>query len=210
MTVNWPVIWELDASDRIVGVSGGWETFARENRGEAVTRERVVGRSLWDFVHDVGTRRIYASMLARVRAGAAPMAFRFRCDAPGFQRLLAMRMDPAGEGGVRFRVDLVTERARRPLALLDPGVARGGGTLDVCGWCERILVARVGWLEPDEAIARTRTFEREPFPVLNHGICPECSERLMGLVDDPEAASSGTVQLGAHPKAGEGDLPGAD
>ncbi len=210
MTVSWPVVWELDASDRIVGVSGGWEAFARENRGEAVTRERVEGRSLWDFVHDVGTRRLYASMLTRVRTGGGPVAFRFRCDAPGFQRLLAMRMESVGEGGVRFRVDLVAGRARRPLSLLDPGVARGGGTVDVCGWCERILVAQTGWLEPDEAIARNRTFEREPFPVLNHGICPECSARLTELVEDPQAAEAGTVQLGSHPKAGDGELSDAD
>jgi hypothetical protein len=62
--------------------------------------------------------------------------------------------------------------------LLDPDAPRGGGTLLMCGWCDRFEVDGE-WVEVEEAARRLGLFERSEMPRLSHGICPECSDLLL-------------------------------
>src|SRR5262252_7273062 len=74
-------------------LSDAWDTFAVENNAPELVATRVVGRSLWDFVHDTTTRNLYARMIAGVRVGRT-YRFPLRCDAPQFRRRLEMSLEP--------------------------------------------------------------------------------------------------------------------
>ena len=63
--------YRVDARDRLVFVDPLWLAFARENGAADLTEQRVIGRSLWDFVADAETIRLYRELHARVRGCGA-------------------------------------------------------------------------------------------------------------------------------------------
>jgi hypothetical protein len=78
-----------------------------------------------------------------------------------------------------FSARLRSEEAREePQPLLDPRAPRDEDFLTMCAWCDRFLVAGE-WVEVDEAARRLELFRRSEMPMLDHGICPECSGTLL-------------------------------
>jgi hypothetical protein len=51
--------------------------------------------------------------------------------------------------------------------------------IEMCGWCDRFLVAEK-WVEVEEAAARLRLLNRSEPPAISHGVCPECARKLLG------------------------------
>lgn len=164
----------IDASDLLASADPRWDAFARAGRAPWLERERVLGRSLWEFISDGETRHLYEIMLARVRANLAPIALPFRCDAPDRRRLMRLVIAPLARGSLQFDTMLEREEPRPRLALLDTEVPRSQDLLVVCSWCKRLQVPVGEWQEAEDAIARLGLFSAPRLPLLSHGICPAC------------------------------------
>jgi hypothetical protein len=174
-----PIVYRVDAADRIVYVNDAWDAFAHQNEGTAVVAAQVVGRPLWEFISDLSTRTIYRSALGRIRAGSE-LRFGFRCDSPSCRRIMEMQILLADEpGSVEFRSSTIAEDHRQPPAV----TWAAGGSRDedslvrMCGWCNRIDVGSV-WTEFEEALPQLRLMERANPPSVTHGICESCFQKM--------------------------------
>lgn len=45
-----PVYYSITGKDELTQISGGWDTFAMENKGPALIASAVQHRSIWDFI----------------------------------------------------------------------------------------------------------------------------------------------------------------
>lgn len=176
------VVYHIDDKDEIVFVNFEYDEFALANDGVRAASAAVLGRPLWDFVVDATTQHIYRRAVHRVRDGRS-VEFTFRCDSPARRRLMQMRMNPEDDGTVRFIVRTVATEDRPPQRLFLPDAERTAQVLVICGWCKKIRVGE-RWDEVDSALASLRTFEQAPVPELSHGICEECLDIALRMLDD--------------------------
>lgn len=195
-----PVVYQIDAADRITHVNDAFTAFDESDGGAALPPSRVLGRSLWEFLADTTTRYVYRSMVQRVRGQRTPIRFRFRCDSPSRRRLLAMEITGDGSGEVRFAVSPVLEEERAPVAPLFGADGRTDGLLEICGWCKRVPLPSGQWVELEEAIQALGLFSGGTEPRLTHGMCPTCYTAVLGMLDGREPRAAGTVTLGDLPR----------
>jgi hypothetical protein len=189
------IVYRLDDRDEFCFVNGEYDSFARDNCGEAVASHAILRRPLWDFVTDPTTQQLYRDMLRRVRAGR-PVRFRFRCDSPARRRLLEMDVRAGDGGGVEFRVRTVSEEDRPYQPLFDPHAGRSDERLRVCGWCKKVHVGDA-WAEVEDAVARLHLFERAAMPEVTHGICEECFRAMTDtLAESDEGPPAGKAGAG--------------
>jgi hypothetical protein len=167
----------IDDQDRLIKVDIGYYRFAAENGWDGSGDS--LGRSLWDFVAGQEVKKLQRLLLRRVREGAREVKLPFRCDGPEVSREMEIRIAADRTGRVvMFSATLRMEEERdERQPLLDPDSPRGGGFLAMCAWCDRFLVSGE-WIEVEEAARRLQLFRRNEMPVLDHGICPNCSRLL--------------------------------
>jgi hypothetical protein len=164
----------VDPQDVITSVCPLWLAFARENGATQLTREAVVGRSLWDFIAGDETQQLYRTLLQRVRARNASTVVPFRCDSPTLRRYMRLELTPEPNGSVQF--DGVLERVEQtvPYNLLDQNFPRSMQMLTLCSCCKRILMENYGWLEIGAVAERLDLLNKNIAPKLRHSLCPEC------------------------------------
>lgn len=167
------LIYRIDAGGRISRVNAAWTEFARDNGGEALMPERVLGRDLLQAMTDSTVRALYAQMIRQARDGRA-VRFRYRCDAPDRRRIFEMEIRAVGGGEVEFVSTLRHEEPRAPVGLLQGGQARDARLLRVCSWCQQVAVGEHTWLPVEAAAELMHLLEAETFPRLTHGICDAC------------------------------------
>jgi len=178
------VVYRVNDRDEIVLVDDAWDRFAGANAGHRVLAREVLHHSLWDFVVDATTRKIYRQVLQRVRDGRS-VAFRFRCDSPDRRRLLEMRIARCEDATIEFSTSTIEEEARPHLAVLDTGIVHSKELVKACGWCGRINVGH-SWIEIEEALGHLRLFEGPVPPMLSHGVCEKCYGNMAAaLVESP-------------------------
>lgn len=199
MGTDWPVMYRIDEADKLLEMNAAWTAFAHGNGGAPLEGAQVVGRSLWDFVTDPSTRQLYRDMVKRLRQGWTPIRFQFRCDAPQLRRLLAMEMVGEGDGTVRFVVTSVAEQERPAVACMENGEASTDQIVTICGWCMRVPLPGAGWVEIEEALEGLGLFRDATSFKLSHGMCPDCAEAMMGMMEDPQACADGHVIVGELP-----------
>jgi hypothetical protein len=164
-----PVLYRIDRHDTIVETGGAWDDFARANGGVPP----AVGRPLWHFIAGRDVRATWALLLRRVREGRSPVAFVYRCDAPGLRRLMQMELLADRSGAVAFRSTAVNvTRTQTVTGRWETDSARE--TVLVCGWCARVHAGE--WVQPEQAIDLLELSERQPR--LSHGICDSCAGEL--------------------------------
>ncbi len=175
---------EVDAHDAISWVSDDWILFARENDAAELTRERVVGRPLWDFIDSAEVRVLYRGLAHRVRARGRALEIPFRCDSPARARFMRMRISAAGGGGLGY--ECVTERevARVAAIVLAREETRGERMLTMCSLCKDVRDALGHWVELETAIAVSDLLSSRPLPSLSHGICSRCESLLQASAGD--------------------------
>ena len=169
--------YDVDAQDRIVGVSEEWVAFARENAATHLHAGSVVGHELLDFVTGEELGHLYRMILDRVRNTGRKVVLPFRCDGPALRRFMELEIEPAGEGRLAFAGRLVRSEPRASEILLDPAVEHSDAMLTICSWCKRVD-CRGEWVEVEEAVARLGLFEASAVPQLSHGMCAECARAI--------------------------------
>jgi len=169
----------IDDQDRLIKVDDGYYRFAAENGWNGA--DASLGRSLWDFVAGHDVKKLQRLLLRRVREGVRDVELPFRCDGPDVTREMDIRIAADSTGRVvLFSARLREEEEREePQPLFDADAPRDEGDfLQMCAWCDRFLVEGE-WVEVEEAAKRLELFRRREMPVLDHGICPECSGQLL-------------------------------
>ena len=202
VTAGPSVIYHVDQSDRLRSFNDAWSDFARENGAAELGGERIEGSVLWDHL-DEETTQLYRRMLHRLRDGAPDIRFSFRCDAPDRRRLLAMHMSSLGGGNIAFVVTPLAEQERPTVDLLDSTLPRTDAFVLICAWCKLVELPSGAWVEVEAAIPALGLFDRDAYPRLSHGICPECSDDLIGVLDGPNTDDGDTVTFGALVPVGD-------
>ncbi|MEY3898612.1 MAG: hypothetical protein RLZZ214_4134 [Verrucomicrobiota bacterium] len=179
------VVYHIDGSDRLCEVSPAWTRFALSNDGAAVMPERVLGRSLWDFITDANVRELYRQIVQRVRSGY-PARFDYRCDAPEWRRKFRMTIRLTAGGTVEFLSQLHWKERRPRVDMLDVKMPRSDQWLRVCSWCQNVVLPDGSWGPVEEAVVQLSLLTQEAYPRLTHGICPPCHT---GVIAQPVPAA---------------------
>jgi hypothetical protein len=167
------VLYRIDGADVLTDVSGAWDEFARGNGGIG----QVVGRPLWHFVTGTEVRAVWSQLLRRVRELGGPLAFLYRCDAPGLRRLTQMELLADSDGYVAFRsTQIKVAAAATYIGRWEQGTCRDA--IFVCGWCARVRLD--AWVAPEEAAAELGLAGGRGAR-LSHGVCETCARELRAL-----------------------------
>jgi hypothetical protein len=187
-----PLIYRIDAANRITWVNPAWVDFALANDGEASLPEKVIGSDLLATLSDGTIQALYLTMIQRARAGGV-VRFTYRCDAPDRRRTFTMEIQSRPGDEVEFRSTLVREELRPTIGLLQVSRQRDRERfVRVCSWCQRIALPDGRWVEVEEAVVALDLFGADHLPLLTHGICRPCCEemeRMLGLPAEPGGAA---------------------
>lgn len=164
----------VNSQDIIIAVNDDWLAFAQENEASALTREVVVGQSLWSFIAGLETQQIYQLLMRQVRQSQERVVFTFRCDSPDMRRYLWMEIVPAPAQAIEFRNYLLRVEPRHHIRLLDATAQRNVDLLHMCSWCSRVWCDE-SWQPVEDAVKILGLFGPTELPQITHGICPDCA-----------------------------------
>lgn len=175
------LVYRIDAAGNLTFVNDAWSKFARDNHGETVLPEQVLGRSLMASLAGATIRELYLRMIQRARAGV-PVRFQYRCDAPAKRRVFEMNIRGLAGGAVEFTSALLQEETRPPVALLEANRPRDDRLLLMCSWCQQVAVAEGRWEPVETAVTTLGLMEAETLPDVTHGICPPCAKKMRASI----------------------------
>lgn len=170
----------VDANDVLTDVNDHWLRFAQQNDAPHLTRQVVIGHSLWDFIAGFETPHLYKLMMQQVRQSQRRLVFTYRCDSPNFRRYMQMEIVPLAHQGLEYRNYLLREEPRDRVRLLDPTIGRNQELLMMCSWCNRVHCDNV-WLPVEDAVKTLGLFALSELPQITHGICPDCALSFKNL-----------------------------
>jgi hypothetical protein len=161
------------ASHELVRVNEAWVDFAIENGCPDLTRDRIIGRNLFDLITGEEVRQLYMAILHSVEVRPRAVTLDYRCDAPDRRRFLRMSIEPGSQGTVRFLNRILREEVRVPVPLLAPQARRSQELLGICSVCKCVRCDD-SWLEVEEAVNAMNLFNQDALPQLTHSLCPRC------------------------------------
>ena len=170
-------VYRIDESDRISYVSPTWLMFAEHNDAPELSKDDVIGRSIWDFVIGDPIRRIYRELFRQVRSGDRAIMMPFRCDSPTRIRHMELTIRPAPEAGIQFESRLMLSLDREEVPLFDANAERSNECVDVCSFCRKFQLED-GWMTAGDAVAHRSWFNGNPVPRLTETLCGDCLNRL--------------------------------
>ena len=172
-------VYRIDSRGCLTSVNAAWLRFAQENGAAELTRDRVVGRAVRDFVRGEVVCHLWEILTRIVRESGKPLRVPFRCDSPDERRFMEATLSALPNGEVEFACRLVRVEAREAVALLDRSVARSDQWLTVCAWCNRFLMGEGLWLEAEDAVRQIDLLGGSRLPNLTGGVCSRCHEMIV-------------------------------
>ena len=174
-------IYRLDSEDRIVFVNDDWIDFAIENGLAGLTRENVVGKSLWELIGDRSIQQLYKTFFARLRIVEKTRRIPYRCDSPDCRRFMEMEIFSNGTGELELVNRIVKLEPRDTVDLLDQTAKRNQAFLGICSVCKKIRLRENQWYEIEDALAILGLARNgEPYPQLSHSLCNRCLDDWNG------------------------------
>lgn len=171
------VVYRVDRNDILLTVNDAWDAFALENDGADLIRDNVVGKSIWSFMHDDDARHIHQLLTDKVRAGRKVAGLRFRCDSPSSRRHMEMDISLLNMGEVEYRCRFLRVEGREPVPMAGDDA---DAHITMCSWCKKVNDGGQ-WLELEEAVKALKLFEREKMPLISHGMCDACLNKLQDI-----------------------------
>lgn len=160
-----------------MALSDNWDAFARQNCAVGLAPGEVLGRSLWDYIKDETTRRLYQVLLRAVRSKGLSLSFPYRCDSPRMRRYMMMHLTPRADGSVTFVNELVETRARSPEVYFRSVLAPNTQYFVMCSVCNRVRFYETdNWQEVEEAFTTLAQVD-DPLEVV-YEVCESCSGSL--------------------------------
>ena len=176
------ITYHIDNDNRIIHISDEWQPFADSNRAKQLTRDKVIGQSIYTFISDRESRHIYEMLFARCREKNNTLHFPFRCDAPDTRRFMQMTISPLADDTIAITSCILREEKRESVALLDIDCDRSDEFVTICGWCKKVRMENDQWVEVEQAIQHLKLFDTLVLPRLSHGMCQPCHEAQMALL----------------------------
>jgi hypothetical protein len=169
-------LYEIDVDDRIISLSQNWLQFAEENDGgETCAPDRVLHQPLWNFITGEATRHLYRILIRKVRTGAQPIDFPFRCDSSVLRRFFQMNISPLPMEHIEFKTILYKVEPRAKVSALEKNAKRSAeNMLTICSFCKKVRLSENEWVEIETAVERLNLFGDQEFPLISHGVCPTC------------------------------------
>jgi hypothetical protein len=174
------VSYGIDADDRLAFFSPAWDELAAENGARDLQSEKLISRSIWDFISDETTRHLYREIIMRVRAGHRAR-FGFRCDSPDRRLLMVVDARPIMGQGVGFRVKTLPLEERAPQPRSTEAGEPGEAIERMCSWCKRVPDGNA-WIELEAAAEKFGIFESPVLPRISHGMCEECGKKILAAL----------------------------
>lgn len=184
------VVYWIDRKNIIQRVNENWDDFALANDGGGVTRDQVVGRSIFDFIVGDNTRMWIETVLEHVRLVRQPLAREYRCDSPSEKRFMMMRLTPV-EGDL-IRLDHETLRVESMACHVPDFVycGRKASRLTVrCSICNKVKAGEQ-WVDPDSPEAKLERSTGASTPVA-YSVCESCRSMLPKAPVAPGARGRG-------------------
>jgi len=172
------VVYRLDGDDRITYVNPNWRSFAEANGCTTLEPRNVLGRSLWDFIHDGETCHFHQMLLGRAKAIGKPIRIPFRCDGPDLRRFMEMEICLCEPDSVEYRCTTLHTERRSPVEILAANLPRTDKLIRVCSWCKCVDAGGNTWVEIEEGIRRLSLFDHAQLPAITHTMCDHCFARL--------------------------------
>lgn len=170
-----PFIHRIDADDRIVHANAGWWEFAKENGAHDLTPEKVLGRSVYDFIDGDSTKAVLRLIIERARGGRTPHPIPYRCDAPALRRFMEMRVRQALNGEIEF-INRVIRFEIDPSLPPSAHFSEPPDFLRVCSWCKKVRLPDGTWEDLRSSSTALEMFASTHGRPLTHGICDDCVE----------------------------------
>ena len=89
--------YRIDADDIIQDVDAEWLQFAELNDTHDLSREAVVGRSLWDFIAGAEVEHIFKQIFERCPEWSSGARVPFQCDSPTRTHRMILAIEPRPE-----------------------------------------------------------------------------------------------------------------
>ena len=166
--------YEIDARDCITFVDSAWISFAERNDAPELTRQSIIGESIWSFIADWEVRHLYDLVFDAARSCNRTIVIPFRCDSPTIRRFMTLTIASVQDGNLALVGSLIREEPRPRVALLGANAPDLETLLLICSWCKRIQSRDNSWVEVEQAIQELGLFQSDRLPGLSHGICPDC------------------------------------
>lgn len=193
---SWRVRYAIDSNDAIDFVNEDWDVFAERNSGGRVLGDKILGRSIWDFLDDAHTCEFYRIMLEQVRGGRGPIQFGFRCDSDTERRFLRMNIARSNDLRVEFTVTPIALQTRPAISLLDEDAEHLDQMVTVCSWCKRVRCADGTWLDIEDAMPLVRPFSSNKVPHITHGMCADCLATETRVLDEHAETDNRLISFG--------------
>jgi hypothetical protein len=174
----------IDHDDRLISVSDGWNSFARNNGAEKnISQPHILNQKIWNFIADGETEYIYKELVSRVREFHVTANIKIRCDSSTERRYLDIEMSNVYDGFIQFdsRIEKVERRDR--VLLLESDRPSSDEMLKVCSYCKKIDTGNETWEELEIAVNRLELFNCTPLPKITHGVCNECYTAFLAQLD---------------------------
>ncbi len=165
----------LDKTWRICRTCDAWDGFARENNGRNMERERVIGRSIWQFIQGDATRMWLDALVSHARLTERMVVRDYRCDSPDLKRYMEMRIEPGAGGMVCLKHRLVKTEPMAPRVAYEAAPKGAQAICFRCSICNRVQV-KGRWMEGDVAVEKGLLAEMFN-PRVAYGVCPDCREK---------------------------------
>ena len=174
--------YSVDAADVIDFVDRWWLAFATENNAADLGEAAVVGRSIWDFIVDQPTTKLYRELHEQVRATGRAIDVPFRCDSRVLRRYMQLTISRQDPGRLLYESRVIRTSPQRSVAALDRSMKRSmkrsNAFLTMCSFCKRSLIGPSGWLEMEDIALQLRLDDQHAVPELRYTVCPDCSSQF--------------------------------
>lgn len=169
-----------------------WDAFARENGGQEMVSDNVLGRNLFDYIRGDEVRAVYqAAHATLLEDDQAKVSFEYRCDAPDIERRMLMSISSVACGddkaAILYQSQILEERVRVPMKLFSPENYKhtpgAENQTSICSFCAKVAwpvgveTANQDWVSGEAYYAKGGSSQVE----LRHGICPGCFDKSQNL-----------------------------
>ena len=167
----------LSRDDRIERVCDAWSEAAALRMGLRLDAERVIGRSVWDFINGGATMRLYDALFHHVRTTGRRAGFAYRGDSPGAIRYMRMHLLPGPGDRVHLRSELLHEQPRPREVYFAHVDYRRHPDLLQCSLCQK-LNANGRWYTVSEALEHTDLLDTLMPVEVGDTVCTCCCNKV--------------------------------
>jgi hypothetical protein len=168
-----PTVYRVDRDNNLCYVNPTFLDFAADNEMQ-MDGSHLLGRSLWDFIADQHTVRLYRELLQQVRDEDRMVHFSYRCDSPDVKRFMHMVVTPVENDEVEFESWIRRVEPQNPKLVFEAKRVGRHKPIRVCSICRSVETEPGEWTNVSDAFARGHIPAQEHRVSVIYKVCPTC------------------------------------